>query len=824
MRTTGPLLLALLAVAAPAASAAVVLPDADGSVLAFGHDGLGVLAYHDRAARDLKVAHCVDTACTSVTTTTVDSAGDVGRLAGMIIGSGGPVISYADDTNQDLKLAFCADALCSAATIVVVDPDLGATSSQTALALGSDGLLLVAYVAWEPPAATRRLKVAHCENAGCTAATITDHATAIDGRVSLAIGGDGRGVILWTDLFLFFQGLRFLHCADVACTAASTPPGQRGRGHESTQQELIGGGEGFGIITIAPNGLPVYAYGHSDTMGNFYIAVVRCLDALCVGKSTQTIPAIPRAPALALEPGGLPRLVVAGTTDASAGVLRMVECLDAGCATHQEACLAAPAGWPWLALDASETPLVAFERGNNVEVVRPGGPCPPTMVVHDAEGFEKGSASNLAFFVELAPAATSEVTVSYSTLDGSALAGLDYGATSGVLHLAPGQTTAAVNVPILPDALTEPTETFELVLTNPSGAALADGRAVGTIRDRTPALSVGDCAVVEGDSGTRDCTFEARLSWPYLEPVSVSYSTSDGTATSPVDYLGAAGAITFAPATLTQTVSISVVGDVAVEPDELFLLLLSNPVNATLDDSQGRGIILDDDATPPPALELSHGTSITADLAADPGPQPDVDAYALAQAPFSSYQVTLDAVSGDASPGVALQRLAADGSTVLQNGTPMGTGPAVSLSFENTLGATVTSQYILVRGADCGSACGPDDTYRLRAYDTTGFIPRFNNAGSQNTVILLQNTSARTVSVHLDFWDAAGGHLATKAATLPPHGLLVLNTATIPFLVGTSGSVTVSHNAEYGALVGKAVALEPSTGFSFDSPMAPKPR
>jgi hypothetical protein len=36
--------------------------------------------------------------------------------------------------------------------------------------------------------------------------------------------------------------------------------------------------------------------------------------------------------------------------------------------------------------------------------------------------------------------------------------------------------------------------------------------------------------------------------------------------------------------------------------------------------------------------------------------------------------------------------------------------------------------------------------------------------------------------------------------------------------------MTVSHDGRYGDLTGKTVALEPSTGFSFDSPMLPVPR
>ena len=52
--------------------------------------------------------------------------------------------------------------------------------------------------------------------------------------------------------------------------------------------------------------------------------------------------------------------------------------------------------------------------------------------------------------------------------------------------------------------------------------------------------------------------------------------------------------------------------------------------------------------------------------------------------------------------------------------------------------------------------------------------------------------------------------------------MLVLDTAAV--VPGASGSLTVAHDGPYGGLVGKAVALEPSTGFSFDTPLEPRPR
>jgi hypothetical protein len=46
----------------------------------------------------------------------------------------------------------------------------------------------------------------------------------------------------------------------------------------------------------------------------------------------------------------------------------------------------------------------------------------------------------------------------------------------------------------------------------------------------------------------------------------------------------------------------------------------------------------------------------------------------------------------------------------------------------------------------------------------------------------------------------------------------VFNVATFPSLAGQSGHITVAHDGGYGALNMKAVALEPATGFSFDTP------
>jgi uncharacterized repeat protein (TIGR01451 family) len=222
--------------------------------------------------------------------------------------------------------------------------------------------------------------------------------------------------------------------------------------------------------------------------------------------------------------------------------------------------------------------------------------------------------------------------------------------------------------------------------------------------------------------------------------------------------------------------------------------------------------------------ELRHGTRERYDLAALPGPVADEDRYRIRQQPFASYEVVVDETSGDIGlgNGPSLDLMGPDGTTVLRTSDPAGTGPARSLRFENATSSIVDDQTVRVRSASCSTDCGPDDAYRIRAYETTYMVPRFNNSGSQLTVLLLQNPGPVTVNGLIHFWSPAGAALGSRTFTLGPKELLVLPTSSVPGVAGASGTITVVHDGPYGSLTGKTVALEPSTGFSFDSPMEAK--
>jgi uncharacterized repeat protein (TIGR01451 family) len=224
--------------------------------------------------------------------------------------------------------------------------------------------------------------------------------------------------------------------------------------------------------------------------------------------------------------------------------------------------------------------------------------------------------------------------------------------------------------------------------------------------------------------------------------------------------------------------------------------------------------------------ELTHGMEAVFDLAADPGPVADEDVFRINQKPYSSYEVVVDATSGDigAGSGPLLQRIGPDGSTVLQDSVAVGTGPSRSLRFRNSTANEVEGEAVRIRSAGCGTDCGPDDIYRIRVYETTYAVPRFNNAGTQITVLVLQNPTSYTISGEAYFRVSSGALVAVHPFILSPKAALVLNTSSLPGASGVSGTITVAHNGGYASLVGKTVALEPSTGFSFDSPLEPRPK
>src|SRR5262245_50872054 len=172
----------------------------------------------------------------------------------------------------------------------------------------------------------------------------------------------------------------------------------------------------------------------------------------------------------------------------------------------------------------------------------------------------------------------------------------------------------------------------------------------------------------------------------------------------------------------------------------------------------------------------------------------------------------------DLLPGLTLDRVGPTGQSV-QSGLAVGLGHALFLGWGNG-NTPIIDQYIRVGGAACGLNCDTSDQYRIRARETTYLVPRFNNSATQVTVLILQNGSPRSVIVDVFAFDATGAPVGNAIVkTLAPRETWVRSLAAD--YPGASGGLRIINDARYGELTGKATALEPATGFTFDTPVLP---
>jgi hypothetical protein len=111
-----------------------------------------------------------------------------------------------------------------------------------------------------------------------------------------------------------------------------------------------------------------------------------------------------------------------------------------------------------------------------------------------------------------------------------------------------------------------------------------------------PLLGINNVELPEGNAGTRPFVFTVLLSESSAAPVTVAYSTRNGSALAGSDYIATSGTLTFAPGELTKQITVQVNGDTLAEDIEVFFIDLASASGATIGDGEGLGRIFNDDA------------------------------------------------------------------------------------------------------------------------------------------------------------------------------------------------------------------------------------
>lgn len=395
--------------------------------------------------------------------------------------------------------------------------------------------------------------------------------------------------------------------------------------------------------------------------------------------------------------------------------------------------------------------------------------------------------ANAVFVVSLQHGATSDFSVSYATVDGTAIStgtDADFTAVRDSVHFLPGETTKVVTVAVRGDERTEATETFKLLLSNPSdpnNVFIADGEGVATIRDTDPAINVSldDARVLEGNNGeTSQAIFKVRLSDAATQPITLHVSTVDGTALSTgpnADFQAITDRlITFNPGQTEQDVAVTITGDDKDEADETFSLRLSDPDNGHLGNSTATATIGNDEV----ALSIN-------DMTVQEG---------STGSRTVSFTVSLNKA---ATHPVTVNFATVDGTAVSNGAFPDYVSKTQSLTFSP--GQTSASVSVVVQG----------DT---RDEADESFIGRLSNASgatiakADGTVTVIDDDDAPTLSiadVAIAEGDGADAHNATFTLRLsaPSEKQITVKANTV------NGSATAGE--DFTALTDQLVTFEP---------------
>ncbi|NOT32646.1 MAG: T9SS type A sorting domain-containing protein [Candidatus Eisenbacteria bacterium] len=235
---------------------------------------------------------------------------------------------------------------------------------------------------------------------------------------------------------------------------------------------------------------------------------------------------------------------------------------------------------------------------------------PPSLTIDDLVQAE-GDADSAAFTFTLSLSTASGLPVSadFATADSTATTlDSDYRATSGSVNFAADQLTQSITVFAFGDTVPEADEVFNVVLSNPAGALMADsvGRGVLENDDEAPALSIGDVIAVETQSGSTTFEFPVTLSYASGLPVTVAYQTSDGSATiADGDYDAVSDVLVIPALALSGSISVTIHGDACGESDETFAVTLASPTAATLADAVASGTLQNDDDAIAPSVAVT---------------------------------------------------------------------------------------------------------------------------------------------------------------------------------------------------------------------------
>lgn len=225
---------------------------------------------------------------------------------------------------------------------------------------------------------------------------------------------------------------------------------------------------------------------------------------------------------------------------------------------------------------------------NNGDYVTVGVVRPTVSFVSTSIGGPEYSNASVELKLNFIPKNTSNFNINYSTSNGSATSGSDFtgtGSSSPSVPFSHVTGEGSFSISITDDVIQESNETFTIQISNGTGYQVEGStNATYTISDDDhPRKIYFSSASSSGSESVTSGNIAVNISTTSANNVTVNYQVTGGTATSGTDYTLASGTLTIPPGQSSGNISFSVTNDNTIESDETFIVGLSAPTGASLD-------------------------------------------------------------------------------------------------------------------------------------------------------------------------------------------------------------------------------------------------
>jgi uncharacterized delta-60 repeat protein len=369
-------------------------------------------------------------------------------------------------------------------------------------------------------------------------------------------------------------------------------------------------------------------------------------------------------------------------------------------------------------------------------------------------------------------ATSNPAQVSYTTANGTAASGVNYTAQSGTLVFGTGESLRSVQIPLIYDPQVTGPLYFTIVLSNPSVGTSIVAPATNTVveldadaglsftNSTTSVLKSAGSAVITvvcSNTAVEPVVLYSN-GVPVTTPLSVQYSTANGTATAGIDYLGVSGTLVFTNGIGTNTFTVPIINNGSVTGNRTFTVSLSNPTPPGQLVSPSNQVVTIIDSNSGLSFSNATFTVLKSGVAAN------INVFR------TGYTDSVVAVNFLATNGTALagiQYVATNGTLIFTNGV---TNLAFSVPIIDTAAVQPDETVLLELFNPTNGFLVPPSAATLTIHDTSGsfVVPAGSalvsetGAGAPNGII----DSNETVTVLFAFRDAGGTNVTDLTATL----------------------------------------------------------